>query len=111
MLLKPVYAKASLGASVSERLVDDMYELYSAHIYDAETDGAQETELLRFARSDESAPHWPLIVPFSPNFVDFDPSRDADQLTQKFYEQAYREFLSGLDAVISSSASTSEPNA
>ncbi|TCO68953.1 KGGVGR-motif variant AAA ATPase [Rhodovulum euryhalinum] len=111
MRLKPVYAKASLNAGVSTRFVDDMYELYSAHIYDAETDSAQEPELLRFTRSDESAPHWPLIVPFSPNFVDFDPGRDADQLTQKFYEQTYREFLSGLDAVINSSASTSETNA
>lgn len=108
MMLKPVYAKASLDASVSKRFVDEMYELYSAHLYDAETDGAEAIDLLRFARSDETAPHWPLIVPFSPNFVDFDPGVNADQLTQNFYEQTYRSFLSGLDAAIIASASTSE---
>lgn len=110
MMLKPVYAKASLDATVSERFVDEMYELYSAHLYDAETDGAEAIDLLRFARSDESAPHWPLIVPFNQSFVDFDPGRNADQLNQNFYEQTYREFLSGLDAAISASASASEPN-
>ena len=110
-MLKPVYAKASLDATVSERFVDEMYELFSAHIYDAETGGAEAIDLLRFARSDESAPHWPLIVPFSQSFVDFDPGRNADQLTQNFYEQNYREFLSGLDAAIIASASSSESDA
>ena len=110
-MLKPVYAKASLDANVSERFVDEMYELYSAHIYDAETEGANAIDLLRFARSDETAPHWPLIVPFSQSFIDFDPGRNADQLTQSFYEQTYREFLAGLDAAISASSSSSEPNA
>jgi hypothetical protein len=110
-MLKPVYAKASLDANVSERFVDDMYELSSDHIYDAETDAAEDIDLLRFARSDESAPHWPLIVPFNQTFVDFDSGRNANQLTQTFYEQTYRGFLSGLDSAISSSASTSELNA
>lgn len=110
-MLKPVYAKASLDAGVSERFVDEMYELYSAHIYDAESDGAESIDSLRFARSDLSAPHWPLIVPFSQNFIDFDPGRNAGQLTQNFYEQTYREFLSGLDAIINISVSSSEMNA
>lgn len=111
MMLKPVYAKASLDTSVSERFVDEMYELYSAHIYDAEVEGADSPDLLRFTRSDQSAPHWPLVVPFSPSFIDFDPVRNADQLTQNFYEQTYREFLSGLDVAISAAGSFSEPNA
>lgn len=100
--LRPVYAKASLDAAVSERFVDDMYELYSAHIYDAEDSGEDAPDSLRFARSDESAPHWPLIVPFSQSFIDFDPGRVPDQLTQAFYEQTYRTFLSGLEAAMSS---------
>lgn len=101
-LLRPVYAKASLDPSVSEQFIDDIYELYSAHIYDAEDGGEDAPDSLRFARSDESAPHWPLVVPFSQSFIDFDPSRNPDQLTEAFYEQAYGTFLSGLDSVISS---------
>jgi hypothetical protein len=100
-MLRPVYAKASLDTAVSERFIDDMYELYSAHIYDAEgTEMAPET--LRFARDDESAPHWPLIVPFSQSFIDFDPSRTQNQLTESFYEQTFRPFLSGIEKIIAS---------
>ena len=95
--LRPVYAKASLDPALSERFIDDMYELYSRHIYDAEESGEAAPELLRFARDDESAPHWPLIVPFSQSFVDFDPGWIPDQLTRSFYEQTFRPFLSGLE--------------
>jgi len=102
-MLRPVYAKASLDPRVSERFIDDMYELYSEHIYDAEGSGGDTPESLRFARDDVSAPHWPLIVPFSQSFVDFDPGRIPDQLTQSFYEQTYRNFLSGLETAMSSS--------
>jgi hypothetical protein len=101
-MLRPVYAKASLNTAASRRFIDEMYELYSAHIYDAETTGVDTPEAMRFARGDQSAPHWPLIVPFSENFVDFDPGRIPDQLTQSFYEQTYRPFLSRLDAAMSS---------
>ncbi|OYX15548.1 MAG: hypothetical protein B7Z15_00020 [Rhizobiales bacterium 32-66-8] len=106
-MLRPVYAKASLDTSVSERYIDEIYELYSAHIYDAEDSNENAPELLRFARDDESAPHWPLIIPFSQNFIDFDPSRIPGQLTQSFYEQTYRAFLSGLETAMSSSKTTS----
>jgi CobQ/CobB/MinD/ParA nucleotide binding domain len=100
MMLRPVYAKASLDTAVSERFIDDIYELYSEYIYDEEDSGGDAPELLRFARDDESAPHWPLIVPFSQNFVDFDPGQLPGQLTQSFYEQTYRTFLSGLETAL-----------
>jgi cellulose biosynthesis protein BcsQ len=106
-MLRPVYAKASLDPRVSERFIDDMYDLYSEHIYDAEGGGGDTPESLRFARDDVSAPHWPLIVPFSQSFIDFDPGRIPDQLTQSFYEQTYRTFLSGLETAMSSSKTTS----
>ncbi len=106
-MLRPVYAKASLDPRVSERFIDDMYELYSEHIYDAEGSGGDTSESLRFARDDVSAPHWPLIVPFSQSFVDFDPGRIPDQLTQSFYDQTYRTFISGLETMMSSSKTTS----
>ncbi|MDD2878069.1 MAG: hypothetical protein PHT60_13275 [Acidiphilium sp.] len=102
-MLRPVYAKASLDAAVSERFIDDMYELYSEYIYDEESNGEDAPDSLRFARDDESAPHWPLIVPFNQSFVDFDPARVPGQLIQSFYEQTYRPFLSELETEISSS--------
>ncbi len=102
-MLRPVYAKASLNQDITDRFIEDMYELYSAHIYDEESSEISEinaSDSLRFARGDESAPHWPLIVPFSQSFVDFDPTRISGQLTASFYEQTYRNFLSGLDVAM-----------
>jgi hypothetical protein len=101
MMLRPVYAKASLDTAVSERFIDDMYDLYSEYIYDEEDSTPGASDSLRFARDDQSAPHWPLVVPFNQNFVDFDPRSIPDQLTQPFYEQTYRPFLSGLETAIS----------
>lgn len=101
-MLRPVYAKASLDTTSSEWFIDEFYDLYSAHIYDAEDGGEDAPESLRFSRDDEGAPHWPLIIPFNQSFVDFDPGRIPDQLTQPFYEQTYRTFISGLESAVSS---------
>lgn len=98
--LRPVYAKSGFDPRAAERFLDEMYEIYSAHIYDAEEGDGQVGDLLRFTREDNSAPHWPLTIPFSQNFVDFDPSRVPDQLTQAFYEQAFRPFITGLESAI-----------
>ena len=38
LMLKAVYAKASLDANVAERYRDDFYELFADHLYDAEED-------------------------------------------------------------------------
>ena len=100
-MLRPVYAKASVGNDEAEQFfINEMFDLYSTHLYDAEVLGDTSTESLRFLRDDKSAPHWPLVVPFNPAFIDFDPSRVPGQLSQSFYEQTYRPFLSDLLSVI-----------
>lgn len=100
-MLRPVYAKASLDEQTSERFLEEIYELYSEYIYDAEvyapSDDNNEIPL-RFTQDDALAPHWPLVIPFNGNFIDFDPVRTSSQLTRSFYEQTFRTFLSGLDA-------------
>ena len=98
--LRPVYAKASMDDKMAERFRDDLYELYSAHLYDAEKIADDAEDAVRFARDDETAPHWPLTIPFNQNFVDFDPGRIPNQLTASFYEQTFRSFLNGLDDII-----------
>jgi cellulose biosynthesis protein BcsQ len=99
--LRPVYAKASLGNDNAEQFfIDEMFDLYSEHIYDAEGPDEVSAEFLRFVRDDKSAPHWPMIVPFNPAFIDFDPSRTPGQLSESFYEQTYRPFLSELWSAI-----------
>lgn len=102
LALRPVYAKASLNAQASERFQDEIYELYSEYLYDAEPEDGAGDQLvsLRFTQQDTSAPHTPLIIPFNPAFVDFDPSRQPTQLTAAFYEQSFRPFVDAIDRIL-----------
>ena len=59
---------------------------------------------VRFNINDDDAPHWPLMIPFIESFIDFDPVHSPSQLTHTFYEQAFRPFLNGLDAIIALAA-------
>ncbi|MEW5966546.1 MAG: hypothetical protein AB1720_06045 [Pseudomonadota bacterium] len=102
LALRPVYAKASLSTDTAERFHDDIYELYSEYLYDAEVEdevGGQDAAL-RFPQQDSSAPHAPLMIPFNPTFVDFDPSRQPTHLTTAFYEQSFRSFLDAIDRIL-----------
>jgi cellulose biosynthesis protein BcsQ len=99
LALKPVYAKATMSEDRAAAHRDDLYDLFSM-IYDEETpDDAGSA--ITFDIDDESAPHWPLVIPFGQIFSDFDPLRVPDHLTAKFYEQTFRPFLDGLDELIS----------
>nr|WP_146101732.1 hypothetical protein [Rhodopila globiformis] len=102
LMLKPVYAKASLDPQVSARYRDEWYDLFAEYLYDAE-ENAGESDL-NFDIDDDSAPHWPLVIPFNQSFVDFDSSRAPDQLLQGFYELTFRPFLDQVDAIIAMSA-------
>lgn len=103
LALRPVYAKASLSADSADLFRDEIYELYSEYLYDAELEeeisGAQ-TASFRFALQDNSAPHASLMIPFNPAFVDFDPARQPSQLTVAFYEQSFRPFLDAIDRIL-----------
>lgn len=104
LMLKAVYAKASLNEEVAARYRDDLYELYADYVYDAEEEVELNESDVSFGIDEENAPHWPLVIPFSDRFVDFDPVHSPSQLTHAFYEQAFRPFLNGLDAIITSAA-------
>lgn len=106
-MLKPVYAKASLDPDVEERFIDEIFDLFSEHIYDAESSDGENPDALRYARDDRSAPHWPSMIPFNSGFIDFDPSHTPGQLTKAFYEQTYRAFLSDLDTAMAGAGQSS----
>ncbi len=98
--LRPVYAKAGLDPKVEELFLDDMYELFSTHLYDEEDGRVDDTDGLRFTRDDRTAPHWPLHIPFSQTFIDFDPTRTPGQLAENFYDSTYGAFLKEVDRII-----------
>jgi MinD-like ATPase involved in chromosome partitioning or flagellar assembly len=83
LLFRPVYAKAS-----------------AENLYDREVSADPTDSDINFSTDDPDAPHRPLVIPFDPRFVDFDPSRNRSHLGQAFYEQTYRPFLKALDEIL-----------
>ncbi len=104
--LKAVYSKASLDDKSAARHLDDLYDLFADNLYDAQTYETATSDDVSFGIDEANAPHHPLIIPFSQSFVNFDPTRNPNQLTAEFYEQAYRPFLNGIDAILSNNAIT-----
>jgi Mrp family chromosome partitioning ATPase len=102
---KAVYAKAGLDASAGARYRDELYELFADNLYDEDNSQESNPDAISFDIDDEDAPHWPLVIPFTQNLVDFDPIQAPSQLNATFYEQAYRPFLNGIDSIIASSGS------
>lgn len=97
--LKAVYAKASFDERLTASHIDNLYDLFSSYLYDAE-DGGNLAEGIAYDIDDTAAPHFPLTIPFNPAFLDFDPTKMPTQLSQSFYEQTFRPFMDGLDLMI-----------
>ena len=104
LMLKPVYAKASLDPNVADEYQANLYDIFAENIYDEEADSkgnpAENMSAINFGISDPNAPHIPLIIPFDPRFADFDPHRDGAHVARAFYEQTFRPFLHGLDLLL-----------
>jgi len=100
VLLKAVLAKASLSEATTACYRDDLYDLFAEYLYDAEQPGTADEGQITYAMDDRDAPHFPLVIPFNDGFLDFDPVRHNNHLTQPFYEQTFRPFLDGLEQLI-----------
>lgn len=109
--LRPVYAKASMNKDAIALFSEEVFELFSEHIYDEEDFSGSIDDAFRFAQDDMTAPHQPLMIPFTQSFLDFDPLLRPSQLDSDFYEQTYRSFLNKIDQLIESSMTDHErPN-
>jgi MinD-like ATPase involved in chromosome partitioning or flagellar assembly len=100
LYLKPVYAKASLVPEIAEGYRADLYELFAQYLYEQLDDITTQGDAVNFAADDPDAPHQPLVIPFDPRFVDFDPTLTASQMAKPFYEQTFRSFLDGIDEAL-----------
>jgi Mrp family chromosome partitioning ATPase len=109
MRLKAVLAKASSVGEVAERHRDDLFDLFAENLYDSESDEQDGEEAISYGIDDPNAPHWPLVVPFNQNFMDFDPTRKPDQLSVDFYESTFRPFLNGIDSILASASTDQNP--
>jgi MinD-like ATPase involved in chromosome partitioning or flagellar assembly len=96
LMIRPVYAKASMIGETAASHADNLYELFAENLYDAIDEEGQSAEAINFAPDDPDAPHHPLVIPFDSRFLDFDPTLRGDQLLGAFFEQTYRPFLDKL---------------
>lgn len=100
LMIRPVYAKASMNVETAAVHADNLYELFAENLYDVIDEEGSSGEAINFALNDPDAPHHPLVIPFDSRFLDFDPSQRNDQLLGAFFEQTYRPFLTGLYAAL-----------
>lgn len=100
LMIRPVYAKASMVSETAALHADNLYELFAENLYDAIDEEEQSAEAINFAPDDPDAPHHPMIIPFDGRFLDFDPAQRRDQLLGAFFEQTYRPFLDRLYAAL-----------
>jgi len=109
MRLKAVLAKASSVGEVAKRHREDLFDLFAENLYDSESDEQDGEDVISYGIDDPTAPHWPLVVPFNQNFVDFDPTRKPDQLSVDFYESTFRPFLNGIDLILAPASTNQNP--
>ncbi len=100
---KAVLAKAGPDSRAAAWYRDEMYGIFADNLYDEDDSQQADPDAVSFNIDDPEAPHWPLVIPFDPTFVDFDPVRTPRQLDIPFYERAYRPFLDSIDSIITAS--------
>jgi hypothetical protein len=107
---KLVLAKAGKKNKTNEWYRDEMYELFAANLYDRDDPSQDDPEAVAFDIDDTDAPHWPLVIPFDANLIEFDPAGAPSQLATPSYESTYRPFLDGIDELISNANTGAEEN-
>ncbi len=88
--LKVVHAKMQ-SAGARERFRDQLWDLFSEYIYEAEE--APGLETFNFAATASDAPHSPIPIPLDPAFADWSPVDSPDTLLQAYYERTYGDLL------------------
>jgi hypothetical protein len=101
LLFKAVLAKAIPDPQKTAWYRDELYGIFADNLYDEDDTQGADPDVISFGIDDKDAPHYPLVIPFDANFIDFDPVQAPTQLDLPYYEQSYRRFLDSLDSLIS----------
>jgi MinD-like ATPase involved in chromosome partitioning or flagellar assembly len=95
-----VHAKASLNDENGKWFREEWHDLFATYLYDEDEPEDDGEMRFNFGVDELDAPHWPWVIPFTQNFVDFDPLRFPGHLAMQHYEQAFRPFLDRIDLVL-----------
>lgn len=87
--LKMVSAQIEPTEAAFEAAVESAYEIWTGFYDDGETDGA-----IEFARGDESAPHYPIPIPFDTQIRRFDFLTSGGRPPFSSIESVFGKFLS-----------------
>ena len=90
-----VHAKASKSARIAP-FRNELWELFTSYLYVE----ALELDAFNYDEHDDSAPHYPLVIPLETAFADWDPVRDPDQLGEDFYRPTFGKLLMYVDDVL-----------
>lgn len=94
--LKMVQAKAGKGAEDIKVFRDRAQEVFSRYFY--EEASATDSEAFNFDFDDEDAPHYAWLIPFDPEFVEFDPVSRREQLSRSLFDRTFGDFTSRMIA-------------
>lgn len=97
--IKMVHAKAIDDPKALANFNDESFELFAQYLYD-EISGDESagglSDAFGFDLNDETAPHfsWPIFI--SPDYFEFDPIKNCEQLSEEKLQPVFGQFLSSL---------------
>jgi hypothetical protein len=98
--LRMVHAKAARGAAAAAEFREKAYDLFAAYVYEEMDDDIDSLDVLNFDIEDETAPHFPWLIPYNHEFAEFDPHRRPDQLQEDFFNISFGPFVDRVSALI-----------
>ena len=96
--LKSILTKTELDGASIESFTDEMHDLFAEALYDEAEAG--DLDAFNFEPRDQSAPHFPIVIPFDARFVAWDPTRSPRDLSKSFYETTFGPFLQFADDLL-----------
>lgn len=97
--IKMVHAKATNEPKALTSFNDESFELFAQYLYD-EIGGDESagglSDAFGFDLNDETAPHfaWPIFI--SPDYFEFDPIKNGEQLSEEKLQPVFGQFLNSL---------------
>lgn len=89
---KMISARSSIDGAT--RFTANAFSLWIDTLYDAQK--SDDDSLFSFDENDSEAPHYPLIIPRSDAFEQFDPLRDISKVGEQVTNAVFGEFFQGL---------------
>jgi hypothetical protein len=97
--IKMVHAKATNDSKALAKFNDESFDLFARYLYDeigGDENAGGLSDAFGFDLNDETAPHfaWPIFI--SPDYFEFDPIKNGEQLSEEKLQPVFGQFLDSL---------------